>query len=234
MQLVLHRLEEKLRRSGIFVVIKCRGVEVGHLLIELPLGQPNLADILKLALKVFVSEHVSLDEALLVHDPALNGVVLDDLPRPLAELHGAVVAHLEADGDDCLQIVVDDLTGDLPTALHLNYPEFSDSCFLRQLSIAVYLFQMVVYRPNIHAVQLRHHSLGEPDVFVFIPHLETLRCVAGSSHIGEILCSGGTNGYFCVFLFGHCGSPSVCFQFFAFGPVIVVVCSVGLFVFDER
>ena len=98
MQLVLHRLEEKLRRSGIFVVIKCRGVEVGHLLIELPLGQPNLADILKLALKVFVSEHVSLDEALLVHDPALNGVVLDDLPRPLAELHGAVVAHLEADG----------------------------------------------------------------------------------------------------------------------------------------
>ena len=36
-------------------------------------------------------------QPLYIHCPALNGVVLDDLPRPLAELHRPLVVHLEAD-----------------------------------------------------------------------------------------------------------------------------------------
>ena len=38
-------------------------------------------------------------EAIHIHCPSLNGVVLDNLVGPLAELHGAFVFNLETDSD---------------------------------------------------------------------------------------------------------------------------------------
>ncbi len=58
----------------------------------------------------------------------LNGVVLGNTVRPLAERHSAVIVDLEADGVNHLQIVVHDLTAGLVTALGLNYSEIPNSC----------------------------------------------------------------------------------------------------------
>lgn len=72
-----------------------------------------------------------------IHRPALNGVVFDDLPRPLAELHRPLVVHLEADCNNQLQIIMRQFPIDLPSALGLNYPEFPDSCLLGQFAVCI-------------------------------------------------------------------------------------------------
>jgi hypothetical protein len=51
---------------------------------------------------------------------ALDGVILDDLVRPFAELHGALVLDLETHGDDRLQAVVFHGPLHLATAFGLN------------------------------------------------------------------------------------------------------------------
>lgn len=50
--------------------------------------------------KKLVRQGAALLEALGIHGPALKGVILNDLVGPLAELHGALVLDLEANGDD--------------------------------------------------------------------------------------------------------------------------------------
>jgi len=59
-------------------------------------------------------------EALGIHRPPLDGVVLDDLVGPLAELDGALVLDFEANGDDRLQAVVLRLVA-LPSAAVIKY-----------------------------------------------------------------------------------------------------------------
>ncbi len=110
-QLVLHGGEEALGGGGGRVVVERGGVDVGDLLVELALGKADLPDLFQLALEELVVEDAAaVFEALHIHGPALDGVLLDDLVGPLAELHGALVLDLEADGDDGLQVVVLDLS----------------------------------------------------------------------------------------------------------------------------
>jgi hypothetical protein len=59
-------------------------------------------------------------EAFGIHRPALDGVVLDDLVRPLTELDGALVLDFEADRDDRLQAVMLHSALDLTAAFGLN------------------------------------------------------------------------------------------------------------------
>ena len=107
--LVLHGGEEPLGGRGGRVVVQRGGVDVGDLLVELALGQPDFPDLFQLAFKELIRQVAAVFEAFHIHGPALDGVVLDDLVGPLAELHGALVLDLEADGDDGLQAVVLDL-----------------------------------------------------------------------------------------------------------------------------
>jgi hypothetical protein len=104
--LVLHCGEETLRRRGRRVVIQRGGVNVRDLLVELPLREPDFPDLLELPLKELVRQRAAVLEALRVHCPALDGVILHDLVGPLAELDGPLVLDLEAHGDDRLQAVV--------------------------------------------------------------------------------------------------------------------------------
>ena len=129
-----------------------------------------------------------------IHRPALNGIVLDDLPRPLAKLHGALIVHLEADGNDHLQIVVRDLTIDLTCAFRLNYPKFPDSCLLNQFSICIYFFDMLIDRAYVHIVKRSHHLLRQPDVLILVAHFDAGRIVTGRSDVGKVFCRRAAAG----------------------------------------
>lgn len=78
--------------------------------------------------EVFFREHrAAVFQPLIIQGSALDGIVLDDTVHPLAELHGAVIIDLEANGDGHLQVVVQDVATDLTAALGLNYSEFPNS-----------------------------------------------------------------------------------------------------------
>lgn len=55
---------------------------------------------------VFCEDGAEILESLVIHDPALDRVILDDLIRPLPELNRPLVVDLESDGDDRLQVIV--------------------------------------------------------------------------------------------------------------------------------
>ena len=139
-------------------------------------------------------------QAVNIHRPALDGVVLDDLPRPLAELHGALIVHLEADGNDHLQIVVRDLAIDLACALRLNYSEFPNSCLFRKFTVGVDFFDMLIDSRQADIIQHCHHLLRQPDILVLVAHLDAGRIVTGRSDIGEVFCRRAAAGDL-IFLF---------------------------------
>ena len=184
---VLHGPEELPGRLGVLIVVKRRGIQVGDLLIEFSLRQSNLADLLQLPLKVLVREHMTLFQALHIHSPALNGMVLDDLSGPLAELHCTLVVYLEANGDDHLEIIVVLTAADLTIPLGLNCQVFLDSCFRRKLTICVNSVDMLRDRLLCHIIQCRHHLLCQPDILVLIPHFIAGVALTGGGHKSQIL-----------------------------------------------
>jgi hypothetical protein len=128
------------------------------------LGQANLANALELLLEVaFRQDGATAFQALIVHRVALDGELLNDGRRPLAELQGAFGIHLVAHGDDGREVVV---LGVVAFAVGSSYPKFSDNCFRLQLAVGKHFLQVVVDGAHIHVVELSHHFLRQPDVFV--------------------------------------------------------------------
>lgn len=110
------------------------------------LGQANLANALELLLEVaFRQDGATAFQALIVHRVALDGELLNDGRRPLAELQGAFGIHLVAHGDDGREVVV------------LGVVAFA---------VGKHFLQVVVDGAHIHVVELSHHFLRQPDVFV--------------------------------------------------------------------
>src|SRR5690606_37822678 len=100
-------------------------VDVGDLLVELALREPDLADALELLLEVAIAQdRAAALEALVVHREALDGELLDDARRPLAKLHRALGVDLVADGDDGREVVVLGVVG---LAVRGSYPKISDN-----------------------------------------------------------------------------------------------------------
>ena len=193
--LILNRLEEPPGRFCILVIIKRCCVQIRYFLIELALRQTNFPNLLQLPLEVFIREHVTLFQAFHIHCPALNSVVLDDLPRPLAELHSTLIVHLEAHGNNHLQIIMRQFPIDLTSALGLNYPEFPDSCLLGQFAVRIDFFDMLVDRAHIHIIQCRHHLLRQPDVFILIAHFIACIALTRRSHKSQVLRSRTMNQF---------------------------------------
>ena len=107
MQLVLHggkKPQSGLRRH--IVVNRC-GINVGDLLVELALGEPNLTHALQLLFKILLRQDgpACLD-ALVIHHVGFDGELLDDACGPFAELHRPLGIDLVANGDDGTQVVV--------------------------------------------------------------------------------------------------------------------------------
>ena len=115
-------------------------------------------------------------------------MVFHNLARPFAELHGALIVHLEAHGNNQLQIIMRQFTVDLTSALGLNYPEFPDSCLLGQFAVRIDFFDMLVDRAHIHIIQCRHHLLRQPDVFILIAHFIACIALTRRSHKSQIFC----------------------------------------------
>ena len=106
-ELVLYLREEQAGRLGRLIVIQRGGIDVGDLLVEPALRHPDLPDLFQQVVEIFFREYAAaLLQAVAVHGPALNCIVLDNGVGPLAELNRPVVVDLEAHSDDGLQIVV--------------------------------------------------------------------------------------------------------------------------------
>ena len=92
------------------------------LLVELAFGEPDFPYFLQLPLEEVVGQYAATAlQAIHIHHPALNRVVLDDLGGPLAELHRAFVLDLEPNGNDGLQAEVVHHALNLPVSLGLNH-----------------------------------------------------------------------------------------------------------------
>ena len=147
-----------------------------------------------------------------IHRPALNRMVFDDLSRPFAELHRPLVVHLEAYGNNRLQIVMRQFPINLTSALGLNYPEFPDSCLLGQFAVRIDFFDMLVDRAHIHIIQCRHHLLRQPDVLILIAHFKAGIALTRRSHKGQVFCCGAANDKFFFLLIVHITVPSLQYQ----------------------
>jgi len=106
MHLVLHFGEELLRDRRVPVVIHRRGIDVGDLLIKVPLGQADLPDFLQQPLEVILAEERAVLHALPVHHIAPERVIPQDARGPLPESRGALGIHPVAHRDDRIQVVV--------------------------------------------------------------------------------------------------------------------------------
>jgi hypothetical protein len=72
-QLVLHRLEERLRRLGLLVVVDAALlVDVGDLQVEAPLAGADLPDPLEQLVEVVLAEALVQLEPLVIEDEALD------------------------------------------------------------------------------------------------------------------------------------------------------------------
>lgn len=119
------------------------------LLVEAPLGRPDVADPLEQLVEVVgVARTWRVLQPLVVHREALDEELRQARVGPLAELRAAGAADAEADGEDGVEVVVLDLAGDGTLTLGSNYSMASNSCLRRQLPLGVDLLQVVVHRPD--------------------------------------------------------------------------------------
>jgi len=85
--LVLHRGEEPLRCLGVGLVVDAGGIDVEHLLVELPLRGPDGAGPLEQLVEVVgLARARRVHEPLVVHGEAFDQILVEALDRPLSEL----------------------------------------------------------------------------------------------------------------------------------------------------
>lgn len=207
--LVLHCLKKSSCSLRILVIVKGCGIKVSDFLIKFTLRKTNLTDILQLSLKIFIREHMPLLQTFLVHCPALDGIILYDLPRPFTEANSTVIINLETNSNNHLEIIVNDFTIHLTQPLGLNYPEFPDSCFFSKFTICIYLLNMLIHSSNIHIIKGCHHLLCQPYIFVLIAHFKAILTVTNRSNISKVFSRTRTDCYFLFFLFWHDAPPPI-------------------------
>ena len=106
MQLVLHGFEEGLGDLGALIVVDARGVDVGDLLVEQPLGRADVANAGKQLLKVILPDSSSRLDALVVEDEAFDEKLSQLCGGPLAELSASRRADPIAQCEDHVEVVV--------------------------------------------------------------------------------------------------------------------------------
>ena len=205
--LVLYLCKELFCGQCIAVIIQRSSVNVSEFLVEVALRNANLPDALQLLFKVFLGQDcAAVFQALLVHCPPLDSVLLHDLVRPDTEPHRPLVVHLEADRNNHLQIIVVHAASNLSATLILNYSEFPNRCRLVLLMVSINLFDMLIDGRKPHIVKGRHHLLRQPDVFIFVAHLNAVPVLPCGGNKGQVFRRRRT--YQCrIFLFAFHLSP---------------------------
>jgi hypothetical protein len=106
-QFVLHCGKKALGGLSRHVVIDGGCIDVGDLLVELAFTQANFPNALQLLFKILVGKDgTTAFQAFVIHGVALDGELLNDSSRPLAELHCTFGVYLVTDGNDCCKTVV--------------------------------------------------------------------------------------------------------------------------------
>ena len=82
-------------------------------------------------------------------------MILYNLTGPFAEMYGAFIVDLKSYRNGHLEIIVKNLSLDISASFLLNYPIFSDSCFLGQFSISINLLNMIIYTPLLMLFDVR-------------------------------------------------------------------------------
>lgn len=102
----------------------------------------NLTDILQLSRKVLIREHMSFLEAILIHRPALNGVILDNLPRLFRKTDCAVIIDLKTNSANHLEII---MTHKIPQPAW-NQPFRTSSTTVSTCGESLFLYYMAKVR----------------------------------------------------------------------------------------
>ncbi|EKD40795.1 MAG: hypothetical protein ACD_74C00161G0001 [uncultured bacterium] len=173
-ELVLDLGEEGLGGRGVLVIVHAGGVDVGDLLIKAPLAEADFPNLFQQALEIILAQKRAVLHALLVQHIALDGKLAQHPGGPLAELGSSHRIDPVADGDDGVEVVEIDVSGDPPVSLGLNYPEFPDSCLPLDFPGIADVLQVLADSANIHIKQLSHEFLGQPDGLVLITGLDAL------------------------------------------------------------
>ena len=85
-------------------------IDVGDLLIELAFTEANFPNALQLFCKILVGKDgTTAFQAFVIHGIALDGELLNDSSRPLAELYGTFGVYVVTDSNDCCKTVVFDV-----------------------------------------------------------------------------------------------------------------------------
>lgn len=70
-----------------------------------------LTNLLKKLLKiVFCKNRSAILETFIIHDPALDGEVLDYAIGPFSELYSTLIVDIETDSNDHLEIIMDHIS----------------------------------------------------------------------------------------------------------------------------
>lgn len=106
-QFILHGGEKALGSQGCHIVIDGGCIDVGDLLVELALGETNLPNTLQLFFKILVGKDgATAFQSFVIHGIALDGELLNDSGRPLAELHCTFGIYLVTNGNDSCKTVM--------------------------------------------------------------------------------------------------------------------------------
>jgi hypothetical protein len=95
--------------------------------------------------------------------------------------------------------------GVVALAIGGSYSKISNNCLFLQLTIGKHFFQVVIDGGCFHIVELRHHLLADPDIFIGIHRVDT--ALPAGCNKGQVFCGGGTNEGCSLFLLRHQAFP---------------------------
>ena len=177
-ELVLDAGGELLGHWSILVVVDSKRIDVGDLLVEAPLAGSDLPNALQQLFEVITAkESVSLLEALVVHDKALDEELPQVLGGPNAKLGRLEAIDPVADRDDSIEVVVLYRALDGTGTFLSNYFQNGNSCRLNQLTAFKDVFQVLVDGGRFDAKEFGKRLLGQPDRFVLEEHIDFHRAV---------------------------------------------------------
>jgi hypothetical protein len=177
-QHILNCSEELMSRAVCLVVFRAQNEEIPHLLAEPFFRCPDVANAFQHLVEM-VRATIRVLETFVVHDEALEQILLKDATRPPAKLHSPGRADAVADGKDGVKIVEGNRPLNLTIALGLNCQGFLDSCRRVQFLVLKYVFQVERNVLLGGVKQLRHLKLCQPDSVVLRPEVDPALAVFG-------------------------------------------------------
>lgn len=141
MQLVLHDLEEANGILAVRIIVHAVGVQIQHLPVQHLFRRTNVPDSIQQLFPV-AAPAVAL-QPFVVQRKAFLHVFLQARRGPLAEMHTNLRPDSVTDGDDHVQVIMNNVARNLTATFILNCSEFPNSFFFRQFAVLKNMFNML-------------------------------------------------------------------------------------------